>query len=491
MSSGEVENENESELASRRLCAACVGEAYLRSEIERDGTEAKCDYCEETGPTLSLGELAGYIDAAFERHYYITPTDPSPLEYTMMKEGDYGWEREGEPAQYAIASAALIDEAPAEDIREILAERYYDMELAQMGEESPFDEDTYYAGKDPDDIELRENWRYFEHSLKTEARFFSAAAEATLETVFANLHDHKNEDGTGVVVEAGPGAPISAIYRARVFHSVTALEEALKNPDKGLGPPPSHLAIVGRMNARGVAVFYGATGADIALGETRPPVGSRVAVARFELLRPIKLLDVSALRSVYVDGSIFDSGYLGRLELAKFLERLASRFATPVMPGDEPLDYLPTQVIADYLATRIDPPLDGILYPSVQAGGEAVNVVLFHKSSRVAAVERPKGTQVDVHSGHHTDEGWDEDWWIWEETPRPPEEPKKPEPKIPLLTPVLFDPFSYYDGFRDPTLKIDLTSVKVHYVSAANYTTHVHEVRRHRTERKRDDNPDF
>src|SRR5690606_14138198 len=140
---------------------------------------------------------------------------------------------------------------------------------ARMGEECPFDEDTYYAEKDPDDIELREDWRYFEHSLKTEARYFSAAAEATLETVFARVHDHKSENGAGIVVEAGPGRNLTAIHRARVFHSIETLEESLKNPDKTLGPPPPALATAGRMNARGISVFYGATDPKIALAETR------------------------------------------------------------------------------------------------------------------------------------------------------------------------------------------------------------------------------
>ena len=38
----------------------------------------------------------------------------------------------------------------------------------------------------------------------------------------------------------------------------------------------------------------------------------------------------------------------------------------PVMPNDEPFGYLATQAIADFLATEANPPLDGILYPSVQ-----------------------------------------------------------------------------------------------------------------------------
>ena len=62
-----------------------------------------------------------------------TPAEPSTFEYAMMKEGDHRWEREGEPAVYAIGSAAEIDEEPAEDMGRVLEDRHYDMEVAQMG----------------------------------------------------------------------------------------------------------------------------------------------------------------------------------------------------------------------------------------------------------------------------------------------------------------------------------------------------------------------
>jgi len=65
-------------------------------------------------------------------------------------------------------------------------------------------------------------------------------------------------------------------------------------------------------------VFYGATDPDVALAEIRPPVGSRVVVGKFGLQRPLRLLDVAALESVFVKGSIFDGGYIRRLEQAKF-----------------------------------------------------------------------------------------------------------------------------------------------------------------------------
>lgn len=94
----------------------------------------------------------------------------------------------------------------------------------------------------------------------------------------------------------------------------------------------------------GISVFYGATEPKIAINEVRPPVGSRVVVGRFDIIgrfditRPLRLLDVGALRSIYVEGSVFDSSYIRKLEKAKFLGRLSQEITMPVMPEGEPAD---------------------------------------------------------------------------------------------------------------------------------------------------------
>ena len=325
--------ENETEIEQRRLCADCISESFLKAEVAKNGKDGTCHYCGEDGKTTSIGQIADEIETAFEHHYQRTTTEPSSMEYTMMKEGYYDWEREGEPVVYAIGEAAEIDEQPAEDIRHVLEDRNWHMEMAQMGEEGPFDEEAHYTAKEVDDIEYRENWLYFENSLKTEARFLNGTAKAMLDNVFEELADHSDPDGNPIIVDAGPETEITSLYRARVFQSGAGLDEALKRPDLHIGPPPTALARAGRMNAHGISVFYGATDTKVAIGEVRPPVGSRVMVGQFKLLRKVRLLDVSALQSVYVEGSIFDPAYIGRLERAKFLERLSDRITRPVMPS--------------------------------------------------------------------------------------------------------------------------------------------------------------
>lgn len=469
------------------ICSACIEEEYLQAKVEKAGERAKCDYCGTRGKTISIGDLADDVQGAFERHYYRTPVDASDFEYMMMKETNYQWEREGQPAVYAIEEVAHIPHDAAEDVRQVLEGRNYDMDDAAMGGESEFDSDSHYEEGIADTSELHESWQRFRTSLKTEARLFNRTAEAMLDSVFDGLDAHATRDRKKVIVDAGPGKKISALYRARVFQSDEKLEQALKRPDRELGPPPSVAASAGRMNSRGIAVFYGATSAAVALAETRPPVGSRVLVGRFEIIRPLRLLDVEALRSIYIQGSIFDPEHLERLKKAKFLASLSHQITQPVMPDDEPFEYLVTQAIADYLATRTAP-LDGIIYPSVQNGGSKKNVVLFHKSARVADLDVPEGTEISAHLYEHSDEGVTPDYLVFESVP-PVKEEKNDDDDFFSHSTYLPEQGSHNGDGREPALRVDTASLHVHHVERVTFRTDAFKVDRHRTEKH--DKEDF
>src|ERR1041385_633879 len=379
----------------KRICEGCVGESYLKRLIASDGAVAECSYCEEESKTYTIERLADLIEGAFDAHYERTSTEPDSFEAAMMsdRESNYHWERHGQPVLWAIVDVADISEGAARDVLSVLQDRHFDHESAKMGEESEFDDDSHYEEKHPGCDELSWSWWEFERRLKTERRYFSGPAHAILEEVFAGLAALRTREGTSVIVEAGPGTALGSVYRARVFAAEDdKLELALKYPWLHLGPPPIGTARAGRMNAQGVSVFYGAVDATTALAEVRPPVGSKVAVARFTIDRPLKLLDVQALKAVIARGSVFDPAYVGQLQRARFLEILSGRITRPVMPNEEALEYLATQVIADYLAAAAR--LDGIMFPSVQVGQGNSNITLFHHASRLAEVEIPK--QADV-----------------------------------------------------------------------------------------------
>src|SRR5262249_9456750 len=102
------------------------------------------------------------------------------------------------------------------------------------------------------------------------------------------------------------------------------------------------------------------------------------------LLRRLQLLDLEAFRHIFVQrASFFDPDFRGLRDKAYFLGRLVSIMSRPVMPSDEDFQYLPTQAVAEYLSEKIEPRLDGLIFPSSQRDGAGENVVLFRRASTV------------------------------------------------------------------------------------------------------------
>lgn len=474
------------ELIERHICFECIGESFLSGQVEAAGQDSTCHYCKETQASISMEDLANKVETVFQTHFARTPDEPNALQYAMQndRESTYEWNRKGQPTGYVIMDAADLREEIAMDVRDILEFRYHDFDSAAAGIECDFAAGAYYEEIMPENGSWHAEWREFERLIKTEARFFSRAAAAHLSKLFDQIDRMCTRDERSLVVDAGPDTGISQLYRARVFQSEAPLLKAMQNPDLELSAPPAWAAGAGRMNARGISVFYGATTPDIALAEVRPPVGSTVAMARFDIIRPLRLLDLTALGNVHEAGSIFDPDYEYRLGRMQFLRMLSKVMAQPVMPDDQETEYLPTQAIADYLATEGQVPLDGILFPSVQAGGNGLNVVLFHKASRTQVRDLPEGIEIRARTHSLYAEGWEADYSVVEEVP-PAELGEENGQQQP--TPFGLEAEEWNDprevDSRESTLRIDMDSLNVHEVTAVQIKTQSHPVLRYRFER--------
>lgn len=434
-------------------------------------------------------DMAELVETAFDQHYNRTSDQPTALQSLMLsdKESDYDWERDGEQTADAIMNAADISTAAAKDIQLILEDKYWDYESAKSGEETEFSEDAYYEEKRTSDYAWQEEWRSFEKSLKTEARFFSQAAASHLTNVFDGIDKKRTREGRPLLRVVGPGTDFSTVYRARVFQSEESLKKALVQPDLHLGPPPASLARAGRMNAHGISVFYGATDSMTALSEIRPPVGSQVLIAQFEIIRPLRLLDLTAVSSVRSYGSVFDPEFASRLEQEMFLRSLSKRMTQPVMPDDEAFEYLATQAVADFLATGVDVTLDGIIFPSVQTAGGGMNIVLFHKAARVETLSVSHIVDTSATTGHFEEDGWVTEYEVTEWVP-PSSESKGTERIKESHKGGLLAPFNEFEQPDDPdgreaSLHIITGSIRVHVIHRVDFETVEHAISRHTREK--------
>jgi hypothetical protein len=433
--------------------------------------------------------LAERVQVVIERHFETTPSDPSEEGFAYHK--DMHWERRGEPVADVIAQIAELEPEAAEAVREHLSEKT-SWDAFEGSYEDPFGSETYYEEGRPDTGNFHESWQFFRQEIRTRTRFFGRLARQALNEIFGDLASLKNWRGTSAVKQILPTDDAKLFYRARVAYSESELREILTAPVKGLGPPPSRFARAGRMNAAGISVFYGAMDADTCVAEVRAPVGSYVVLGRFEIIRPVRVLDLDVLTKVVTGASWFDPEFATQSNRAAFLRHLAVQISRPIMPRDEEFEYLPTQAVSEYLASCVDPRLDGVIFHSTQTASEGRNVVLFNHAAGVEPYALPDGTKIEFNMGWGgvADDDYDDSITVWETVPaEKPAKPKSASSRAVNLRALLEVASSYPanatdgdDQFlgREATLKLDVKNIQVLRIKAVCYQKSERSVMRYR-----------
>lgn len=443
------------------ICACCIKEPFLRDRIENEGLWNICTYCGDQNPCFTLDKVSDATETAIAQHFVRTPTEPSAMEYAMIKHGALDWYRDGDEIESVIENLLLTSPGVASAVQQCLEGRYEDH---FSEDETEFASGSHYEESRVDTDNLDGMWAKFVSSLRTESRFINHSVKVTLDGIFSGVDSMQAGRKQAVIMKAGPGTTIPVLYRARWSRNTEELKRMLVLPDRELGPPPHQFSGANRMSARGISVFYGSSTVQAAIPEIRPPVGCNVASAGFRLIRPLRLLNLPALKSVWESGSMFDPDYTNKLAQVAFLRTLSSLMTDPVLPGEEEFHYIPTQVIAEYLADAKELSLDGILYSSVQnpalPASEHYNVVLFHKASRVRNQPLPSQSNCMLSFGHQTDEHeWEMDIRVTQIA----------EDEVPANETTWYEETPHESDTREPALEVDLATVSFHRINGVHF----------------------
>lgn len=456
----------------QRVCSDHVSEPELRKIIEASATtDLQCDYCDRKAPSISAWELAEHFDRMFERFFVCT-----------NGYDDEGWSPhldeypEGESTRDVLGRVAGLTDDVAGDVLEALGDMWFDRDSM----EHQYGVNPHFVENDKFDEPLSQAWRDMEQSLKYEVRYGNPMVLSLLEKVFGPIIDDRTNDCRDLIIVVGPSQAHGKLYRARVFTSLDVMEKALEFPERELGPPPPGIGRAGRMNAKGIPVFYGAVDPEIAIAEVRPPVGSHVVMAMFEVARPLRLLDMEALITIDAEGSLFDAATYSRRERRDFLRKLVGKLVRPVIPEHEDESYLITQAVADFLATHNKLSLDGILFPSAQVDAktrsqtDARNVVLFNKSSDVALPHKEDSPFLDQQTRFRM---WDyeDDRLILD----PELTTRDVKPKL-RLPPAI----AWGNERLGPALRLNRDEITIHQIRGVRYTYDTVPVRHVRAEIK-------
>lgn len=449
--------------SDKRICAACVSDEYLKAEIAKSSiVDQACDYCETVCPTIDMWSLAERCDTVIDGFYEVSSLSDAVTIYDRTPEGN---DLAGVLERIVGSPQEVVN-----DLVELLSEIWFDY----SSHEDRYGDDPWFVEKTKSSEPLSNAWNKMERSLKHEARYLNPEAARMLENMFGAVHDDRTREGKVVVVEFGAGREIDTLYRARVFQTLKAMETALSYPEHHIGPPPSGVGAAGRMNAKGVSVFYGATKKDIAISEVRPPVGCHVVVGAFKLIRTLRLLDLQQLGSIMLKptSSPFNPATASEASRCAFMETLTQKMVMPVMPELEEQDYLITQAIADFLSTHPKLLLDGIIFPSAQnttthKDTSGRNVVLFNKASMVLNAEAHLGGVTGVKLLEYD-----------EDSPEGRLEPEIWTKEFPQEESCDTSMWGEPDQ-GEPALDLDLNSIEIYEIEGVEYRKFGHSVKRH------------
>jgi hypothetical protein len=185
------------------------------------------------------------------------------------------------------------------------------------------------------------------------------------------------------------------------------------------------------------------------------------------------LLELETFRHLVVEQtSFFDPSFRGLRDKAYFLGRLVSIMSRPVMPNDEDFHYLPTQAVAEYLSEKIEPRLDGLIFPSSQRDGTGENVVLFRRAATVEP-DDTDNMELDTDFGWVSEDDEDLDITVRMKAKKPSENPDRAHRSWEDLT----EPT---ERAEEPALRVDLDAIEVRDIRAVEYRTRTRVVRRYK-----------
>lgn len=389
------------------LCPYCFNDKSLRRRLQeirpRYPRSLKCSF-HPNRSGMPVEAVSPLIDAVISPYYF-------------FGESNSHFGQEGESLEQIIYD---LTDAEEDGIVDALIEQLQDDDPydPRDGGEPFYQSDQLYVRHENTHNPHSEAWDRFKDEITYNRRFFSDLARERLEEIFRDVHLQKNRAGKSVVyqitLEDNP-----SIYRARQIDNQAEQKEAAAAPATKLGSPPKRLRSAGRMNAAGVAAFYGAFDLGTCIAEIRPAVGATVIGAAFKVARPITVLDLTRFESPIQVRSRFSPVYEARSLQWAFMQSFMHEIAQPILPNDVLLDYIPSQAVSEFIHRILSVKVEGkksqieaVIFNSAQSP-EGKNIVFFGDAAIVQETANSSVSTSFAKSPSETLQYWDE--WEWQD----------------------------------------------------------------------------
>ena len=345
---------------SKHVCQSCVKDAYLRTIVRRNLTPRSCDYCKSARRKAApVHSIMSAVSAGLLRSFNTYEAAGCP----------YGKDI---PEIQSHLTINALQEIPLEcnwDLLTDIANAFHN----QLWVDAPGG--MWMAAHAHE--ELSWSWNQFVHAVKHETRFHFGRARGAV--------------SSGELLDVSEVLPFLAglIRTHRLTRCLPVATNLIRvrlrkdgemwlADDQQLGARSPETAPAGRMNPAGIPYFYAAFEESTALSEVGATSGANAVISVWETTRDLRIVDFTKLPLV---PSSFDQKNRRKHEMLVFLSEFLIDISRPVTKdGSEHIEYVPTQVICEYIAQVFKTPsggkIDGLLYSSsVVVGGK--NLVVF------------------------------------------------------------------------------------------------------------------
>jgi hypothetical protein len=352
------------------LCPDCFKDSGLQrriADVRKEHGEGRCDF-HPRRKGIPLEIVAEIVDEVFRNNFDFgdaTPVfsnDPDDPEVYYAHSGEDLWD-----------TVRNLTSPSSDDILELVIDQLKatDGYWPNDGDFEFYNDQAKYERIDAGDNSSRYLWDSFCEIIVHGQRFFNKQAEDFLADMFKRIHVQRDISKNSPVHLLVPGE-ISPVHRARIATD-KEIRDVRDDPATQLGAPPRKLGKPNRMNPSGIPAFYASMDFPTCVAELRPRVGCNVVGGEFKICRPILALDTTRFHAPPKEVNLFSKDHTRRLTQWRFMQFFMKEIAKPISPEDEHLEYVPTQVVAEYLNKIFSCYIDGskrnieaIIYQSAQ-----------------------------------------------------------------------------------------------------------------------------
>jgi len=346
------------------VCKNHFKDDYLNEHIVKQGEKGICTYCDKKLIVIELEVVLTLIAVGLEYVY----DDPANGRF-LNKDSEYGFDGNVQPFEEIWwddpFDLRIEDDKLLEDVSNQLSTDQLYCERNEFGSHEEYLDDL---------------WNHFKEVLKHKARFSFHFSETFRQWNSSDPADILHQVETTILKHnmITTLKPKTILYRARQ-HSV---ENEVSDATRIASLPNSLNKEAGRMNAAGISLFYCSKQKNLTIKEVvskRRKSKPYYTTAIFRNKKALRLVDLTKLPDA---PSIFDEDNNHSIDVIFFMNSFVAEVSLPVLKKDSVLEYLPTQVITEYIRYNPDLNADGMIYNSAK-DSNAKNIVLFynHKDS--------------------------------------------------------------------------------------------------------------